>query len=87
MNLQELPSNINSLEQEYNGSKKIGFGCIDTKNKDIEKVDQVINLIKKGINIVGEENMIIDPDCGMRMLSRDTALLKLKNMKEAVEWL
>ena len=82
-----IPSNINSLEQEYDGSKKIGFGCIDTKNKDVEKVDHVTNLIKKGINIVGEENMIIDPDCGMRMLSRDTALLKLKTMKEAVEWL
>ena len=50
-------------------------------------MDQVTNLIKKGIDIVGEENMIIDPDCGMRMLSRDTALLKLKTMKEAVEWL
>jgi 5-methyltetrahydropteroyltriglutamate--homocysteine methyltransferase len=82
-----IPSNIHSLEQEYNGSKKIGFGCIDTKNEGIEKLDQVVNLIKKGISIVGEDNMIVDPDCGMRMLSRDAALLKLKKMKEAVGWL
>jgi 5-methyltetrahydropteroyltriglutamate--homocysteine methyltransferase len=82
-----IPSNIYSLEQEYDGSKKIGFGCIDTKNEGIENLDQVVKLIKKGINIVGEDNMIIDPDCGMRMLSRDSALLKLKKMKEAVGWL
>ncbi len=82
-----IPSNINSLEQEYNGSKKIGFGCIDTKNEQVEKLDHVVNLIKKGIDIVGEANMIVDPDCGMRMLSRDVALLKIKKMKEAVGWL
>ncbi|MDD3985267.1 MAG: methionine synthase [Methanobacterium sp.] len=81
------PSNISSFEQEYNSSKKIGFGCINTKNKNIENIDQISALIKKGVNIIGEENMIIDPDCGMRMFSRDTALLKLKTMKEAVEWL
>jgi 5-methyltetrahydropteroyltriglutamate--homocysteine methyltransferase len=82
-----IPSNIDSLEQEYSGSKKIGFGCIDTKNEGIENRDHVVNLIKRGIDIVGEDNMMVDPDCGMRMLSRDTALLKLKKMKEAVEWL
>jgi 5-methyltetrahydropteroyltriglutamate--homocysteine methyltransferase len=82
-----IPSNIQMLEQEYNGSKKIGFGCIDTKKQGVEKLDQVVNLIKKGIDIVGENNMIVDPDCVMRMLSRDSALLKLKKMTEAVGWL
>jgi len=82
-----IPSNIHSLELNYDGSKKIGFGCIDTKTEGIEKLDQVVDLIKRGIDIVGEDNMIVDPDCGMRMLSRDAALLKLKKMKEAVEWL
>lgn len=82
-----IPSNLDSLENEYHGSKKIGFGCIDTKKEGVEKLDQVVNLIKRGVDIVGVENMILDPDCGMRMLSRNAALLKLKRMKEAVEWL
>ncbi len=82
-----IPSNIYSLELNYDGSKKIGFGCIDTKTEGIEKLDHVVNLIKKGIDIIGEDNMIVDPDCGMRMLSRNAALLKLKKMKEAVGWL
>jgi 5-methyltetrahydropteroyltriglutamate--homocysteine methyltransferase len=82
-----IPSNMDALKQEYQGSKKIGFGCIDTRKMDIEPIDHVVGLIKRGIDIIGKDNMIIDPDCGMRMLSRDAAQLKLKRMKEAVEWL
>lgn len=82
-----VPSNIDSLEKNYRGSKKIGFGCINTKTEKIEGPDQILNLIKMGINIVGEENMMVDPDCGMRMLPRNVALDKLKNMREAVGWL
>jgi 5-methyltetrahydropteroyltriglutamate--homocysteine methyltransferase len=81
-----LPNNMQTLEQEYDGSKKIGFGCIDTKVEDVDELDQIVNLIKNGVNIVGEENILLDPDCGMRMLSRDVALLKLKKMTEAVGW-
>jgi len=82
-----IPNNIHSLEQEYNNSKKIGFGCIDTKVESVDELNHVVKLIKMGVDIIGEENMMIDPDCGMRMLSRDTALLKLKKMTEAVGWL
>ncbi len=81
-----LPNNIQTLEQDYDGSKKIGFGCIDTKIEGVDELDQVVNLIKKGVDIIGEENIILDPDCGMRKLSRDVALLKLKKMSEAVGW-
>lgn len=81
-----IPKNIVSLEDEYKGSKKIGFGCIDTKVEAIDELDNVINLIKKGVNIVGKENIMLDPDCGMRNLPRDVALLKLKKMTEAVGW-
>ena len=80
-----IPNNIQSLE--HNDSKKIGFGCIDTKVEGVDELNDVVKLIKKGVDIIGEENMMVDPDCGMRMLSRDTALLKLKKMTEAVGWL
>ena len=82
-----VDSNIEALKTEYSGSKKIGFGCIDTKTEVIETVEQVSNLVKNGIDIVGEENMMLDPDCGMRMLSREIALLKLKKIKETQSWL
>jgi 5-methyltetrahydropteroyltriglutamate--homocysteine methyltransferase len=81
-----LPNNLRTLEQKYDGSKKIGFGCIDTKVDGVDELDHVVNLIKKGIDIIGEENIMLDPDCGMRMLSRNMALLKLRKMTEAVGW-
>ena len=79
--------NIQVLESvgDFKG-KKIGFGCIDTKKEVVEKVDDIKNLIKIGRDIIGEENMLIDPDCGMRMLSRQSAFSKLKNMVEASKW-
>jgi 5-methyltetrahydropteroyltriglutamate--homocysteine methyltransferase len=82
-----IDSNIESLKNEYSGSKKIGFGCIDTKKHSVDNLDGILNLIKEGIDVVGKENMILDPDCGMRMLSREMALLKLKKMKETLAWL
>ena len=81
-----LPNNMQALEKEYDGSKKIGFGCIDTKVEAVDELDSVVKLIKNGVDIIGEENMMLDPDCGMRMLSRDVARLKLKKMTEAVGW-
>ncbi|MDP3066112.1 MAG: methionine synthase, partial [Methanobacteriaceae archaeon] len=67
--------------------KKIGFGCIDTKTERVESTPKIVNFIKRGMDIIGEKNMIVDPDCGMRMLKPSEALKKLKNMTEAVEWL
>ena len=67
--------------------KIIGFGCLDTKTEKVESPEQISELLQKGIEIVGRENMIIDPDCGMRMLPQKVAYQKLKNMTEAVKWL
>jgi 5-methyltetrahydropteroyltriglutamate--homocysteine methyltransferase len=33
---------------------------------------------------IGKKNMWIDPDCGMRMRSKEAAYAKLSNMVEAV---
>ena len=77
--------NINALENANLRGKKIGFGCLDTKTDKIESRKEVENLIKKGIDFIGAENMLADPDCGMRMRSRDAAFSKLKVMTEAAK--
>jgi 5-methyltetrahydropteroyltriglutamate--homocysteine methyltransferase len=80
-------TNLPLLEIHKLGDKKIGFGCIDTTKENVESADDIIKLVEKGIDIIGAENMIIDPDCGMRNLKEETAYNKLKNMTEAVRWL
>ncbi|KAF5089049.1 5-methyltetrahydropteroyltriglutamate--homocysteine methyltransferase [anaerobic digester metagenome] len=86
-----IPKNINVLEETANKGlikdKKIGFGCIDTKKKEVEDPKKVLELIKKGLEAFGKDNLIIDPDCGMKMLPKEAAFSKLKAMTEAVGWL
>lgn len=80
-------TNLSLLENADLGSKKIGFGCINTKTTQVESTEEIHNLITRGIDIIGDKKMMIDPDCGMRMLNRESAMQKLKNMTEAVKWL
>jgi len=80
-----IPQNMNLLENINLNGKKIGFGCLDTKSDKIETKEEVENLIKMGIDLIGARNMLADPDCGMRMRSRDAAFSKLKIMVEAVK--
>lgn len=86
-----IPGNIHVLEEAANKGlikdKKIGFGCIDTKKKEVEDPKKVSELIKQGLEVVGKDNIIIDPDCGMKMLPKEAAFSKLKAMTEAVGWL
>jgi 5-methyltetrahydropteroyltriglutamate--homocysteine methyltransferase len=82
-----IEKNIDILQNTDLGGKKIGFGCVDTKTERVESPEEICTLITKGAEIIGEENMIVDPDCGMRMLQKEAAYQKLKNMTEAVGWL
>ena len=81
-----MAKNLNVLETIDVKRKNIGFGCVDTKTEKVDSSETIFKLIKKGIELVGDEKLIIDPDCGMRMLPEQVAFQKLKNMKEAVEW-
>jgi 5-methyltetrahydropteroyltriglutamate--homocysteine methyltransferase len=82
-----IPKNLNVLENVNLNNKKIGLGCVDTKTDEVESTDEIQNLLKKGIELIGVENIIVDPDCGMRMLPQEAAYMKLKNMTEVVQWL
>jgi 5-methyltetrahydropteroyltriglutamate--homocysteine methyltransferase len=95
-----LETNVIILDHEFAKSKNldamdkglieahgkiIGFGCIDTTSNSVETVEQIEKTIRAGIGKIGKKNMWIDPDCGMRMRTRDAAYQKLYNMVEAVK--
>lgn len=79
-NLELLEKHLDKL----NG-KKIGLGCIDTKLNEVDDFDFVSNIIEKGISLVGKDNLLIDPDCGMKRLDRDIAFSKLELLVKAME--
>jgi 5-methyltetrahydropteroyltriglutamate--homocysteine methyltransferase len=61
----------------------IGYGCVDTSDPAVESAAAIEKRIEKGLQVFDPDRMVIDPDCGMRMLPRDSAFNKLKNMVEA----
>ena len=76
--------NLDVLEKNYDlvSNKKIGFGCVDSSVNTVDNIDDVDALVKKAIDIVGEDNLILDPDCGLRRAPHDVAFEKLKLMNE-----
>ena len=79
-------NNVNLGVLEKNASllsdKKIGFGCIDSSVNEVDDKSDVDELVKKAIDIVGKDNLLLDPDCGLRRAPKDVAFEKLKLMNE-----
>ncbi|MBQ2666029.1 methionine synthase [Methanobrevibacter sp.] len=76
--------NIGVLEKNADliANKKIGFGCIDSSVNTLDDAKDVEELVKKAIEIVGKDNLILDPDCGLRRAPKDIAFGKLKLLNE-----
>jgi 5-methyltetrahydropteroyltriglutamate--homocysteine methyltransferase len=79
------PANLDLLSRRDLAGKMIGYGCVDSSIDAIESVADIKKRIEKGIEIFDPRIMLLDPDCGMRMRSRDTAFAKLKHMTEAAK--
>lgn len=76
--------NIGVLEENYNlfEGKKIGFGCVDSSVNELDSYEVTDKLISRGIDIVGKDNILLDPDCGLRRAPKDIAFGKLKLMND-----
>jgi 5-methyltetrahydropteroyltriglutamate--homocysteine methyltransferase len=71
--------------KQYDVSKDICLGCVRSDNIAVESVREIMEHIKTGIDIFGKRITQLAPDCGQRMLPREIALEKLKNLVEAGE--
>ena len=76
--------NLDVLEKNYSlvNNKKIGFGCIDSAVNTVDDKNDVDKLVQKAIEIVGKDNLFLDPDCGLRRAPMDVAFEKLKLMNQ-----
>ncbi len=70
---------------EYDSSKKICLGAVRSDNVQVETIDEIVSHIEKGISVFGEHISQLAPDCGQRLLTRDIAFKKLKNLVLAGE--
>ncbi len=69
---------------DFSGSK-ISAGCVNTANAEVETTDVIHERIRATMALIPPERLWVSPDCGMRLLSRDVALEKLKRMVAATQ--
>ena len=79
------PDNLDLLSRRDLAGKMIGFGCVDNTTDQIESVHEIRKRIEKGVEIFDPKIMLIDPDCGLRMRTREAAYAKLKYMCDAAK--
>jgi 5-methyltetrahydropteroyltriglutamate--homocysteine methyltransferase len=79
------PANLDLLSRRDLTGRMIGYGCVDSTTDHVESVAEIKKRIGKGIEIFDPRIMLLDPDCGMRMRSREAAYHKLKNLADAAK--
>ena len=71
--------------KQYSITKKICLGCVRSDDLSIESVEEIGRHIQKAQDVFGDYIVQIAPDCGQRLLPRDIAFMKLKNLVTAGE--
>ena len=51
----------------------LGLGVIDVKTHDVESPAVVADRIRRALDVIPAERLIINPDCGLVHLPRDVA--------------
>jgi len=79
------PENFSVISREKleAHNKKLGVGCVKANDVHVETIDFTYNILKKAADLVGIENIVVHPDCGLRMLTREVAQGKLRVMVAA----
>ena len=65
--------------------KKIMVGCLDLSDMTVETPQQVADRIRKALQFLKKEDVIVAPDCGMKYLPREVAFGKIKAMVEGAK--
>ena len=66
--------------EKFGWDRKIGLGVIDVKSLQVETADQVAARIRAALDLVPADQLVINPDCGLRNLSAPVARAKLAAM-------
>jgi 5-methyltetrahydropteroyltriglutamate--homocysteine methyltransferase len=62
------------------GGKTVVLGVLDLGAPDVETPDVVAGRIRRALEVVPPERLVVAPDCGMKYLPRERAFRKLESM-------
>jgi 5-methyltetrahydropteroyltriglutamate--homocysteine methyltransferase len=69
---------------QHGWDKWLGFGVIDVKTSQVETPELVAQRIRRALEYVPAERLMINPDCGLRHLAPEVARRKLRAMVAGV---
>jgi 5-methyltetrahydropteroyltriglutamate--homocysteine methyltransferase len=87
LSIETAQSNLDTAILARLPGKKIMVGCIDLSDMAVETPQKVVERLKKALEHVKPENVIVAPDCGMKYLPREVAYGKMKAMVEGARLL
>lgn len=62
----------------------VGFGVVDSASKDVDPVEEIRANIERALGLVPPERLTLTPDCGLKPLTRESAIGKVRNLATAV---
>ena len=72
------------LIRQHGWDKWLGLGVIDVKNPEVEAAELVASRIRRALEYVPADRLMVNPDCGLRHLAPDVARQKLRAMVAGV---
>jgi 5-methyltetrahydropteroyltriglutamate--homocysteine methyltransferase len=73
------------LVVEHGWDRQVGLGVIDVKSDQVESAEVVAGRIRRALELVPPERLVVNPDCGLRHLPAHTARAKLAAMVAGAE--
>ena len=71
--------------RDFPTDKVLGVGVVDAKNLQVESVEEIEARIRRGLEVVPPDRLLVAPDCGLGYFSRTVAYAKLRNMGQAAQ--
>jgi 5-methyltetrahydropteroyltriglutamate--homocysteine methyltransferase len=65
---------------QHDWDRWLGFGVIDVKTAEVETPELIAERIRRALEYVPAERLMINPDCGLRHLAPEVARQKLRAM-------
>jgi 5-methyltetrahydropteroyltriglutamate--homocysteine methyltransferase len=87
VSIETAQSNLDTTVLEQLEGKQVMVGCLDLSDMHVETPEVVAARIRKALQHIRPEQVILAPDCGMKYLPREVAQGKLVAMVEAAKQL
>jgi 5-methyltetrahydropteroyltriglutamate--homocysteine methyltransferase len=87
VSIETAQSNLDTSVLRHLSGKSIILGVIDLSDHAVESVDTVADRVRRALDHVAPENVIVATDCGMKYLPRESAFGKMRAMAGAAELL